>query len=113
VKHNAEVKNFFTNLPDAQPEELIETLLENKHIRIERIISHGQATPAGQWYDQIQDEWLVLLQGAARLQFEQQDDEIPLQSGDYIHISAHCRHRVSWTDPDQKTLWLALFFPAE
>ncbi|GAV20039.1 cupin 2 domain-containing protein [Mariprofundus micogutta] len=98
------------NIPDAKPHEVIETLLHQKHLRIERIISAGQSTAEGQWYDQQQDEWIIVLQGQARLQLEQMDKEITLNSGDYLLIPAHCRHRVSWTDPEQNTLWLALFF---
>ena len=105
-------ENFYSGLPDAKPDEAIETLLQTGQICIKRIVSHGQATPEEEWYDQPQDEWVILLQGEARLEYEGISSKIPLQIGDYIHIPAHCRHRVCWTDPDQKTLWLALFFPA-
>ncbi|OIO68225.1 MAG: hypothetical protein AUJ57_10360 [Zetaproteobacteria bacterium CG1_02_53_45] len=102
--------NIFSGFPAGLVEELTEPLLQSQHMRLERIISHGQSTPAGQWYDQAQDEWVILLQGQARLQLAQQPDEVSLQAGDYLHIPAHCKHRVSWTDPDQTSLWLALFF---
>jgi len=104
--------NIFSDLPVELAGELIEPLLQSQHLRIERIVSLGQITPEGQWYDQTEDEWVLLLQGQARLQLQQQPDEISLQTGDYLHIPARCKHRVSWTDPDQTTLWLALFFTA-
>jgi len=103
-------ENIFSGLPAELSGELIETLLQSGETRIERIISDGQVTPEGEWYDQTQDEWVIVLQGAARLQMFDQEDEIALLAGDYLHIPARCKHRVSWTDPQQKTLWLALFF---
>jgi len=112
VNRSIKTSNFFAGLPDAKSDEVIEIVLQTDQVRIERIVSHGQATPDGQWYDQSQDEWVLVLQGAARLQFEHDDDEIPLNIGDYLRIPANHRHRVSWTDPNQKTLWLGLFFPS-
>jgi len=100
-------KNLFANIPELLSQESFETLLTRDGIRLERIISHGHTTPAGEWYDQPWDEWVVLLSGSASLQFE---GEEPLQliPGDYLFIPARCRHRVEATDKQVKSVWLAL-----
>lgn len=90
--------------------EVFEELLQRSGFRLERIVSTGQASPPGFWYDQDVDEWVVLLSGAAELQFE--DEAMPrrLAPGDWINIEAHRRHRVNWTDPAQPCVWLALHY---
>jgi len=100
--------NLFAAIPNDLSEELIEVLAENEHVRIERIISHGHVSAEGFWYDQDQNEWAVVLSGAARLRFE--DDIVEMKAGDYINIPAHKRHRVEWTTPDEPTIWLAVFY---
>jgi cupin 2 domain-containing protein len=105
--------NLFADLPpNLVPPHLaaeqIETLLETPAIRIERIVSRGHASPPGFWYDQPQDEWVAVLQGASRLRFE--DRVVEMKAGDSVHIPAHVRHRVDWTTPDAPTIWLALHF---
>jgi cupin 2 domain-containing protein len=102
--------NLFANLPVTASAELIDTLLQSRSMRVERIVSFGQASPPDFWYDQERPEWVVLLQGAARLQF--QDAELELRPGDYVLIVAHCRHRVAWTSPDGPTIWLAIHYEA-
>lgn len=102
--------NLFESLPAALPEELIETVVEQDGLRLERIVSTGQITPDGEWYDQESNEWVVLLTGAARLRFDDPDEVLNLSPGDYLKIPAHKRHRVDWTDPDEPTVWLALHF---
>lgn len=92
------------------PQELTETLLERPGLRLERIISTGQATPEGEWYDQKRAEWVILLQGRASLRIESQSELIELFPGDYVDIPAHCRHRVEWTDPDEASVWLAIHY---
>ena len=77
-------------------------------VRIERIVSHGHSSPEGFWYDQDQHEFVVLLQGAARLRFEV--GVIEMQPGSFIDIPAHQRHRVEWTSPDEPTIWLAVHY---
>lgn len=77
-------------------------------VRVERIVSTGQATPAGQWYDQPWGEWVLLVSGQARLRFASECQERVMGPGDYVWIPAHCRHRVEWTDPNCQTVWLAL-----
>jgi cupin 2 domain-containing protein len=101
--------NIFQNLATSTTEEIFEDLLNTSHFKLERIISTGQATPAGEWYDQEQDEWVILLSGSAGLLFENETVQV-LQPGDYVHIPAHLRHRVEWTDDSQPTVWLALHY---
>ena len=100
--------NLFADLPAALPEELVGTLASSVHVRIERIVSQGHASPAGFWYDQDENEFVVLLQGAARLRFE--DGVVEMMPGSFVDIPAHRRHRVEWTDPVQVTVWLAVFY---
>ena len=90
--------------------ETIDELLRNPAFRLERIVSTGQCTPEGQWYDQDEDEWVVLLTGKSRLRFDDPPEERELLPGDYLHIPAHRRHRVEWTDPGGPTIWLAIHF---
>jgi cupin 2 domain-containing protein len=106
---SAQPGNFFESLPDNLEQELVERLLASKHMRIERIISTGQQTPHGDWYDQDNHEWVMLLQGAATLEFENAD-VINLKPGDYVNVPAHCKHRVVWTDPDSISIWLAIHY---
>ena len=102
--------NLFESLPKNLPAELIENLVEEEGLRLERIVSTGHVTPAGEWYDQESDEWVVLLTGAARLLFEAPEEVVTLKPGDHLKIPAHRKHRVEWTDPDATTVWLALHF---
>jgi cupin 2 domain-containing protein len=99
--------NLFAALAPAAEEELTTTLLDRPALRIERIVSTGQATPPGFWYDQQSDEWVLLVAGAARLEIAG-EGERALSPGDYVLLPAHCRHRVAWTDPDHPTIWLAV-----
>ena len=92
------------------PEELFSTLLETGCLRLERILSTGQHTPEGQWYDQERDEWVLLLQGRASLQIAGEAEPRRLAAGDWLLLPARCRHRVEWTDPDQASIWLALHY---
>ena len=88
--------------------ELTETLCHLPGLRIERIVSTGQATPDGEWYDQDSDEWVLLVAGAARLLIDGEDRERELAAGDWLLLPAHCRHRVTWTERDPPTVWLAI-----
>ena len=97
--------------PDApMTEELIELLLEGGRFRVERIVSAGQATPEDEWYEQVTDEWVVLLTGGARLRFKNPDDVIELAPGEFVDIPAGRSHRVEWTDGDELTVWLAIHY---
>jgi cupin 2 domain-containing protein len=102
--------NLFEPTPDALADELFETLIETQAFKLERIVSAGHATPPGQWYDQERAEWVVLLSGSAALRFEGEAGARILRPGDHVLIPAHRRHRVEWTDPVNKTVWLALHY---
>ena len=102
--------NLLHDLPDAGAQEIAETLVAAPGIRIERIVSQGQASPPGFWYDAAEAEWVLLLAGAARLGFADGETRL-LVPGDWVHIPAHRRHRVDWTDSEEPTVWLAVFFP--
>ncbi len=104
------IRSLFADVPTGQAHECFEAWLEAPSFRLERIVSSGQRTPDGEWYDQPHDEWVALLQGAARLRIDNQPDLLELGPGDSVHLPAHCRHRVEWTDPEQATIWLALHF---
>lgn len=104
------IRNILTGLPPALTAEIFETIVDTPAVRIERIVSNGQATPAGTWYDQGHDEWVLVLAGSAELLFEGSPEPHNLGTGDYALIPAGCRHRVTWTDPAGKTVWLAIHF---
>jgi len=101
--------NIFSNIPLDLKEEVFEDIVSAKHIKIERIISKGHITPKEQWYNQEQNEWVILIQGEAILSFEDSED-VNLKNGDYINIPAKTKHRVSWTKPNEETIWLAIFY---
>jgi cupin 2 domain-containing protein len=101
--------NLLADLPGWLPHELTETLLSSANFRIERIVSLGNASPEGFWYDQETHEWVLLVRGAARLSFEG-EEPVELVPGSFINIPAHQRHRVDWTDPNQPTVWLAIYY---
>ncbi len=112
--------NLFTDLPGAPDvvkgagnAERFASLIPRDGLRLVRIVSTGQTTPPGAWYDQDEDEWVVVLAGDARLSFadetlDHNSQDRTLSPGDWLLIPAHCRHRVAWTDPGTPTVWLAL-----
>jgi len=102
--------NLLHSLPGAKAGESIEALLTRPGLRIERIVSLGQASPPGFWYDQAEGEWILLLAGAARLRFADENESRFLGPGDWLDIAPHRRHRVDWTDPATPTVWLAVFY---
>ena len=102
--------NIYYNIPKPGGTEIFDELLSTGNMRIERIISHGEKTPDGEWYDQDWDEWVILLEGGAELRIEGQANHIKMNKGDYILLPAHCRHRVEWTDPEIDSIWLAVHF---
>ncbi|WP_245409331.1 cupin domain-containing protein [Methyloceanibacter sp. wino2] len=95
-----------------QTEELFDGLFEGPGIRIERIVSTGQTTPDGEWYDQSRDEFVLLVSGAARLRIDGESRDRELAPGDWLLLPAHCRHRVTWTQAEPPTIWLAVHFDA-
>ncbi len=103
-------ENLFDEIPAELAAELFTTVHQDAGLRIERIVSQGQSSPKGFWYDQEEDEWIILLEGCAAVEFEGDTEPIELQRGSYLHIPAHARHRVAWIDPDEKTVWLAIHY---
>ncbi|MGE5470260.1 MAG: cupin domain-containing protein [Bacteroidota bacterium] len=87
-------------------------LLTRPGLRIERIVSTGQASPPDFWYDQADGEWVLVLQGEAQLRFADEAAARHLRAGDFIDIAPHRRHRVNWTLPDRPTVWLAVYYTA-
>lgn len=108
-----ETRNLFSDIPSNLPQELAETIVQAEDVRIERIVSRGHCSPAGFWYDQEDNEFVLLLKGSAGILFEGCSREIALQPGDYLCIGRHVRHRVEWTCKDTETVWLAVFYQAE
>ncbi|HQR58562.1 MAG TPA: cupin [Azonexus sp.] len=105
------IANLFADLPrSTASDEQISELLSRRGLRIERIVSTGQCSPPGFWYEQPGGEWVLLIRGAARLRFADEAEARPLRPGDFVDIAAHRRHRVDWTDPDQPTIWLAIHY---
>ena len=100
------IENIFDDLPQQLPKEVVQTLIRAADVRIERIISHGHASAPDFWHNQPQHEWVIVLKGAARFQFE--DGQIEMKVGDFINIPAFTRHRVDWTMPDEPTVWLGV-----
>ncbi len=100
--------NLFSAIPENPPEELTTVLQAGKGVRIERIVSQGHSSPQGFWYDQPDHEWVLVLKGAARIEFE--DSTVEMKPGDFIKIPAHQKHRVAWTTPDEPTIWLAVHY---
>ena len=104
------IGNLFADIPGALPDELFEELMADKGIKIERIVSKGHASPDGFWYDQSENEWVLVVQGAARLRIEGIEGAIELTAGTYTNLPAHVKHRVDWTKEDEETIWLAIFY---
>lgn len=98
--------NIFDDVPQNMPKEVVQALLQAGDMRIERIISHGHASAPDFWYDQPQAEWVIVLHGAAKLQFE--DRMVEMKPGAFINIPAFKKHRVEWTTPDEPTVWLGV-----
>lgn len=105
--------NMHASMLDAHKGEMVQTLAAGTNVRIERIVSRGHASPEGFWYDQPDAEWVMVVSGRARLQIADQADEIAMGPGDTLLLPAHCRHRITWTEPDQPTVWLAVFVTGE
>jgi cupin 2 domain-containing protein len=105
--------NLFRDLPRASPDEMVQKLLIHGGVRIERIVSTGQSTPEGVWYDQSEGEWVVLLRGEAGLRFEDMNELMEMRPGDHVFIAPNRKHRVEWTSDQEPTLWLAIFLAPE
>ncbi len=108
-----DVINIFENIPDHIPEELFQEILQTENFKVERIISRGHSSEDDYWYDQEENEWVILLKGNAGLLFEGDENVVILKPGDYINIPSHTKHRVEWTDPNTETVWLAIHYKGE
>ena len=100
--------NIFSNLPDSRKKEVFKSLFKSKNLKIERIVSNGQATTEGIWLKEKTAEWVILLKGKAKLLFKNSKNTFILKPGDYIYIPRYTFHRVTWTNPKQKAVWLAI-----
>ena len=103
------LENIFDSIPDNLDEEVFNLLLQNNQIKIERIISKGQSSPKSGWYNQDKNEWVIVLKGEALISFENEED-VNLKVGNYLHIAAHTKRKVKWTVPETETIWLAVFY---
>ena len=101
--------NLFSNIPNDLSDEFFEDIVATDNVRIERIISNGQTSPDEGWYDQSQNEWVIVIKGRAQLTFEN-GDVVNLVAGDHINIPSHTKHKVSYTDTSDITVWLAVFY---
>ncbi|WP_043762523.1 cupin domain-containing protein [Aeromonas taiwanensis] len=106
--------NLLGKIPSPLPNEVFTDLVSTNHFRIERILSLGHQTPSGEWFDQDEHEWVLLVQGEAILVFITPDtgeqERAHLGPGDYINIPAHLQHRVEWTHPTEATVWLCIYY---
>jgi cupin 2 domain-containing protein len=100
--------NIFANIPKQLPDELTDILVNSNGVRIERIVSQGHKSEPNFWYDQTENEWVIVLKGAAKLRFELDDKIIHLNKGDYVNIRAHTKHQVEWTS--EEVIWLTVFY---
>ena len=101
--------NLFKNMPADLSEEVFDTLTQSRNVRIERIVSNGQSSPQSGWYEQDEDEWVIVLQGSATIAFAN-GSAVDLEEGDYLSIPAHHKHRVTRTSSEPKTIWLAVHY---
>jgi cupin 2 domain-containing protein len=104
--------NILANIPVKLRDEQFIELLSVPNLRIERIVSVGHSSPPGYFYDQDRAEWVLVLQGSAKVFFEAEAEPKLLRPGDYLHIAPHARHRIEWTDPERPTVWLAIHYQA-
>ncbi len=105
------LKNIFRDIPYPYKleSEFFEEILSAKNFKLERIVSQGHASPENFWYDQQENEFALLLSGSAKISFD--NGEISeLNTGDYLIINAHQKHRVDWTSPEEKTFWLTIHY---
>ena len=108
IMAKVKIKNIFSGLPTARKREVFQSLHKGKGFKIERIVSLGQATPEGKWLCSQAVEWVMVLRGKARLLFKGARTSLDLKAGDFVLIPANACHRVEWTHPRQKTVWLAV-----
>ena len=102
--------SLFDNIPEHLPNEVFENLCSSDTAKVERIVSRGHASPEGFWYDQPENEFVLLVKGSARVRIQGDEQDIDMTPGDYLIIPAHAKHRVERTDPDVDTIWLAVHY---
>lgn len=102
--------DILAGIGNAKVGEVLDTLLQTESFKLERIVSTGQSTPAGEWLQEKTNEWVLLLTGHAEILFEGDDEPLCLKGGDYVHIPSHRKHRVVLTDPTKECVWLALHY---
>lgn len=100
--------NIFENIIVDKKNEQFINILNKESIRIEKIVSNGQTSPNDFWYDQEENEFVVVLEGFAIIEFE--DKKVELKKGDYINIESHIKHRIKYTSETKPTIWLAIFY---
>ncbi len=100
--------NIFNDIPKQLTEELIDILVNSNGVRIEKIVSRGHKSKPNFWYDQPENEWVIILKGSAKLRFKLNSKIIHLMEGDFVNITAHEKHRVEWTS--EEVIWLAVFY---
>ncbi len=103
------MNNLFDAIPNNLETEVFETLIASDNVKIERIISKGHTSPDTGWYDQDNNEWVIVLKGEAVLTFAD-GSQVTLKAGDYVNITSHQKHKVDWTEPDTETIWLAIHY---
>src|ERR1019366_751165 len=103
--------NLFGPVQGDRRQEIVTSLLDTPNLKIERIVSMGQRSPTGFWYDQPWAEWVIVLAGSAGLCFEDEAEVRGFSPGGYVLISAPLKHRVEWTSQDHATIWLAVHYP--
>jgi len=104
-----QAENLLDDLPGNLLGKIFATILQVDGLRVERIVSQGHASPSGFWYDQEENESVIVLEGSAAVQFEGDAEPLKFRRGSYLNIPAHAKHRVAWTDPKEKTVWLAIY----
>ena len=104
--------HLFDDIPVDLSDELVSVLAQSEHVRIERIVSDGHASPQEFWYDQDENEWILLVSGSAVMSIEEAGGlrRVEMQPGDHLLLPAHQRHRVESTSQTEKTIWLAVFY---
>lgn len=101
--------NIYADIPSSLPNEMFNALISNENIRIERILSHGHSSPEEGWYNQDENEWVMVIEGQGVIEFED-GRVVTLSKGDYINIAAREKHKVIGTVENVVTIWLAVFY---
>lgn len=102
------VRNIYSVEGVAKDKEFSELILSaDGEFKMERVISFGHPSPDGFWYDQLEDEWVLLAKGSAQIEFER-GDIVDMIAGDYLVIMAGMRHKV--TEVTEDAVWLGFFF---